>query len=53
MLDSADVQTGDSVIGLASSGLHANGYALARRILDKKGFNLMDFIPELKCNPRR
>ena len=27
-----DVQAGDSLIGLASDGLHSNGYALARRI---------------------
>jgi phosphoribosylformylglycinamidine cyclo-ligase len=47
MLDSADIEAGDSVIGLASSGLHANGYTLARQILDKKGFDLMDFVPEL------
>jgi phosphoribosylformylglycinamidine cyclo-ligase len=49
MLDAADVEPGDSVIGLASSGLHANGYALVRRVLDKSGANLMDFIPELNC----
>lgn len=49
LLDVNDVEAGDSVIGLASSGLHANGYALARWIIEKKGFNLMDFIPELKC----
>jgi phosphoribosylformylglycinamidine cyclo-ligase len=29
-----DIQVGDVVIGLPSSGLHANGYTLARRVLD-------------------
>jgi len=32
MLDGKSVRPGDSVIGLASSGLHTNGYSLARKI---------------------
>ena len=31
------VEVGDVLIGLASSGPHANGYALIRRILDEQG----------------
>ena len=33
ILDGSRVQPGDAVIGLASTGLHSNGYSLARRIL--------------------
>src|SRR5579883_1186850 len=33
MLDGRKIKPGDAVIGLASSGLHTNGYSLARRIL--------------------
>src|SRR5947207_5245955 len=32
MLDGKQIRTGDAVIGLASSGLHTNGYSLARKI---------------------
>jgi phosphoribosylformylglycinamidine cyclo-ligase len=33
MLDGKHIRPGDVVIGLASSGLHTNGYSLARQIL--------------------
>jgi len=33
ILDGARVRPGDVVIGVASSGLHSNGYSLARRVL--------------------
>jgi phosphoribosylformylglycinamidine cyclo-ligase len=33
IVDGARVEGGDAVLGLASSGLHANGYALARAVL--------------------
>jgi phosphoribosylformylglycinamidine cyclo-ligase len=41
------VRPGDAVIALASSGLHANGYSLARRILDQAGLPLDAELPEL------
>jgi phosphoribosylformylglycinamidine cyclo-ligase len=33
MLDGKTISAGDAVIGIASSGLHTNGYSLARQIL--------------------
>jgi phosphoribosylformylglycinamidine cyclo-ligase len=43
------VQPGDVILGLASSGLHSNGYALARNIcLKKLKLKLSDAIDELE-----
>lgn len=33
LIDGSQIQTGDAIIGLPSSGLHTNGYSLARHIL--------------------
>ncbi len=37
LLPRTDVATGDVVIGLASSGLHSNGYSLVRKIVEQSG----------------
>ncbi len=43
-----DVAPGDVLIGVASSGLHSNGYTLARKVLLREaGYNLDDHIPRL------
>jgi phosphoribosylformylglycinamidine cyclo-ligase len=39
IIDGSGVQAGDSVIGLPSSGIHSNGYTLARAALHGIGFD--------------
>jgi phosphoribosylformylglycinamidine cyclo-ligase len=42
------MQPGDSVIGIASSGLHTNGYTLARKaLLEMGGLSVRDEVPGL------
>lgn len=43
IIDGSRVSVGDAVIGLPSSGLHSNGYSLARKVLlEKKKYRLSD-----------
>lgn len=40
IIDGRDIRAGDQVIGLASTGLHSNGYSLARAIVDRSRASL-------------
>lgn len=40
-----DIKAGDVVIGLASSGIHSNGYSLVRYIIEKAGLNFNSPAP--------
>jgi len=45
-VDGADIRAGDVIIGLPSSGLHSNGYSLARHVLlDQAGLPLDEHVP--------
>jgi phosphoribosylformylglycinamidine cyclo-ligase len=40
------IKPGDVIIGLSSSGIHSNGYTLARKVLLKNGFSYHDKFPD-------
>src|SRR5690606_27013079 len=47
-IEGGRVEDGDVIIGLPSSGLHSNGFSLARRVLlDAAGLKLDAHLPEL------
>ncbi len=48
LIDGRDVRPGDVCLGLPSSGLHTNGYSLARRVLGELGWETV--LPELGCS---
>ena len=45
LIDGAKIQAGDVLLGLPSTGLHSNGYSLARKIVEK--MPLDEVVPEL------
>ena len=50
IIDGSDVRVGNKIIGLTSSGLHSNGYSLARKVcFAEMGLTVENNIKELGC----
>lgn len=48
IVDGSEIRPGHKLIGIASSGLHSNGYSLVRKIcFDVLGLTVDSFVPEL------
>lgn len=46
LIDGSKVKSGDVLVGIASSGVHSNGFSLVRKIVADAGLSFTDNIPE-------
>jgi phosphoribosylformylglycinamidine cyclo-ligase len=47
LIDGSKVKVGDVLVGIASTGVHSNGFSLVRKIVSDSGLSYTDEIPEL------
>lgn len=47
MITGADLKAGDTLIGIASSGVHSNGFSLVRKVFDMTAESLNTYYEEL------
>ncbi|MGM0424025.1 MAG: phosphoribosylformylglycinamidine cyclo-ligase [Thermodesulfobacteriota bacterium] len=48
IVDGSSIGVGNKIIGLASSGLHSNGYSLVHKLLSEQDLQLTDILPGTK-----
>ncbi|MBP5354755.1 MAG: phosphoribosylformylglycinamidine cyclo-ligase [Lachnospiraceae bacterium] len=49
IVDGSSVKAGDTIIGIASSGIHSNGYSLVRKVFDMREATLARYNDSLGC----
>lgn len=50
IIDGSDIRTGNKIIGLASNGIHSNGYSLVRKVcFSDNDYTVDSHIDELGC----
>ena len=47
LIDGSKVKVGDVLVGIASSGVHSNGFSLVRKVVSDAGLALHAVLPEL------
>ncbi|MGE5330113.1 MAG: phosphoribosylformylglycinamidine cyclo-ligase [Deltaproteobacteria bacterium] len=49
IIDGKSIKSGDSVIGISSSGIHSNGYSMVRKVLNPSAEKLREYVKSLGC----
>lgn len=47
IIDGSSIKPGDAIIGIASSGVHSNGYSLVRKVFDMSKESLGEYVDSL------